>query len=133
LTYEATPQAALQLIEFLEQQQIQLDAELKKLPPQEKKAAQGPIDLLRPKVAALARRDVPPLRPQPVVPRQVQSPAQAVSQQLPMPVDAVAFEQKVRQDQERVRQQIVQMQQQITQRHEEPIHRHQLQIARLQR
>ena len=69
LAYEATPQAALQLIGFLEQQQTQLDAELKALPPQEKKAAQGPIDALRPRVAALARRDVPPPRPQPVVPR----------------------------------------------------------------
>ena len=47
LAYEAIPQAALELIGFLEQQQTQLDAELKALPPQEKKAAQGPIDALR--------------------------------------------------------------------------------------
>src|SRR5262245_31205531 len=91
LAFEATPQAALQLIEFLEQMQTQLDAELKKLPPQEKKAAQGPIDALRPRVAALSRRDVAPPQPQPVVPRQVQSPAQAVPEQLPMPLDRIAF------------------------------------------
>jgi hypothetical protein len=71
LAYEATPQAALQLIGFLEQQQTQLDAELKALPPQEQKAAQGPIDALRPRVAALPPCDVPLPRPQPVVPRQV--------------------------------------------------------------
>ena len=69
LAYEATPQAALQLIGFLEQQQTQLDAELKALPPQEKKAAQGPIDALRPRLAALSRGDAPPPQPQPVVPR----------------------------------------------------------------
>src|SRR6516225_10113763 len=51
LAYEATPQAALQLIDFLEQQQTQLEVELKALPPQEKKAAQGPIDALRQRVA----------------------------------------------------------------------------------
>jgi hypothetical protein len=68
LAYEATPAAALQLIGFLEQVQTQLDAELKALPPQEKKAAQGPIDALRPRLAALAGVEVPPLRPQPVVP-----------------------------------------------------------------
>jgi hypothetical protein len=75
LAYEATPEAALQLIGFLEQMQTQLDAELKALPPQEQKEAQGPIDALRPRVAALARCDVPPPRPQPVVPlRPLQSP-----------------------------------------------------------
>jgi hypothetical protein len=67
MAYEATPQAALQLIGFLEQMQTQLDAELKALPPQEKKAAQGPIDELRPRLAALSHADVPPPRPQPVV------------------------------------------------------------------
>ena len=68
LAHEATPEAALQLIGFLEQMQTQLDAELKALPPQEKKAAQGPVDALRPRLAALPRRDVPPPRPEPVVP-----------------------------------------------------------------
>jgi RNA binding chromodomain-containing protein len=102
LAYEATPDAALQLIGFLEQMQTQLDAELKALPPQEKKAAQGPIDALRPRVAALPRCDVPPPRPQPVVPRQVRFPAQAVPQQLPMPLDPVAFQQRVRQNQAEV-------------------------------
>ena len=102
LAYEATPQAALQLIGFLEQQQTQLDAELKALPPQEKKAAQGPIDALRPRVAALVRSDVPPPRPQPVEPPQVRFPAPAVPQQLPMPLDPVAFPQRVRQNQAEV-------------------------------
>jgi hypothetical protein len=69
LAYESTPQAALQLIEFLEQQQTELDAELKALPPKEKKAAQGPLDALRPRVAALSRSDVAPPQPQPVVPQ----------------------------------------------------------------
>ncbi|HMC65052.1 MAG TPA: Tudor-knot domain-containing protein [Gemmataceae bacterium] len=67
LAYEATPQAALQLIGFLEQQQTELDAQLKALPPKEKKAAQGPIDALRPRLAALSRSDVRPPRSQPVV------------------------------------------------------------------
>jgi hypothetical protein len=60
LAHEATPEAALQLIGFLERLQTELDAQLKALPPQEKKAAQGPIDALRPRVAALARDKVPP-------------------------------------------------------------------------
>jgi hypothetical protein len=68
LAYEATPQAAMQLIGSLEQMQTELDAELKALPPQEKKAAQGPVDALRPRVAALAGGDVPPPPPQPVAP-----------------------------------------------------------------
>jgi len=66
LAYEATPQAALQLIGFLEQQQTQLDAELKALAPQEKKEAQGLIDALRPRLAALPRGDIPPPQTQPV-------------------------------------------------------------------
>jgi RNA binding activity-knot of a chromodomain len=102
LAHEATPEAALELIGFLEDLQTQLDAELKALPPQEKEAAQGPIDALRPRVAALPRRDVPPPRPQPVVPRQVRFPAQAVPQQLPMPLEPVAFQQRVRQNQAEV-------------------------------
>ena len=68
LAYEATPEAALQMIGYLEQLQTDLDKELKALPPQEKKAAQGPIDALRPRVAALTRLDGPPPPPQPVVP-----------------------------------------------------------------
>ena len=95
LACEATPEAALQLIGFLEHLQTQLDAELKALPPEEKTAAQGPIDALRPRVAALARSDVAPPRPQPVVPPQVSFPhvsfpAQAVPQPLPMPLNPVA-------------------------------------------
>jgi hypothetical protein len=102
LADEATPEAALQMIGFLEHVQTQLDAELKALPPQEKKAAQGPIDALQPRLAALPRCDVPPPPPQPVVPRQVRLPAQAVRQQLPMPADSVAFQQRARQNQAEV-------------------------------
>jgi hypothetical protein len=68
LASEATPAAALQLIGFLEQVQTQLEAELKTLPPQEKREAQGPIDALRPRLAALAGGEVPLPRPQPVQP-----------------------------------------------------------------
>ena len=176
LAYEATPESAMQLIGFLEQVQTELDTELKALPPQEKKEAQGPIDALRPRVAALARGEVPAPRPQPVVPvrplpgsppapapvvamgaievewrgtwyaaqvLQVSGgltrihytgwdsswdewvpagrirPAGTVSapQQPPMPPDAVAFQQMVRQNQERVREQIALAQQQMMQRH----------------
>jgi len=67
LAYEATPQAALQLIDFLEQQQTQLDAEFKALAPQEKKAAEGPVDALRSRLAALPRSDAPPPQSQTVV------------------------------------------------------------------
>jgi hypothetical protein len=75
LAYEATPQSALQLIGFLEQQQTELYAQLKALPPAEKKAAQGPIDALRSRVAALPHDAVPAPQPQPVVP----APAPAVT------------------------------------------------------
>src|SRR5262249_39688935 len=111
--------------------------ELKALPPQEKKAAQGPMDALRTRVAALPHGDVPPpaFPPKapvaaPVAAPQVRFPAQPVPQQFPMPQDAVAFQQKVRQDQEMLRQQILQMQQQIVQRSQEIIQRNQLRIAR---
>jgi hypothetical protein len=74
LAYEATPQAAMQLIGFLEENQAELDAQLKALPPQEKKAAQGAIDALRPRVAALSGPDVPAPQPSPVVPAQAAAP-----------------------------------------------------------
>jgi hypothetical protein len=109
LAYEATPQAALQLIGFLEQQQTQLDAELKALPPQEQKEAQGPVDALRPRLAALPRGDVPPpaVPPNapvagPVAALQVKFPVRVVPQQLPMPLDPVAVQQRVRQNQAEV-------------------------------
>ena len=109
LADEATPEAALQTIGFLEQMQAQLDAELKALPPQEKKAAEGPVDALRPRLAALARRDVPRLRPQPVAPvaaRQVRLAAPAAPQQPALPEGQAALEQTVRQYQEAMRQQL---------------------------
>jgi hypothetical protein len=65
LAYQATPQSALQMIGYLEQVQTELDVELKALSPKEQKAAQGPMDALRPKLAALPRGDVPAPRPQP--------------------------------------------------------------------
>jgi hypothetical protein len=104
LAAEATPDAAMQMIGFLEDMQTQLDAELKTLPPQEQQAAQGPIDALRPRVAALSRGDVPPPPPQPVVPvpPQVRFPAPAVPQQQPMPLQPVAFQQRVPQNQAEV-------------------------------
>jgi hypothetical protein len=71
LACEATPQAALQLIGFLEQVQTQLDRELKALPPQEKKAAEGPVDALRPRLAALTGLNVAAARPQPLVSRPI--------------------------------------------------------------
>ena len=95
LACEATPESALQLIGFLEQEQTELDAELKALPPQEQKAVQGPMDALRPRLAALPGCEVPPPRPQPVVPPQVGFPAQAVPQPLPMPLAPVALQQRV--------------------------------------
>jgi hypothetical protein len=101
------------MIGFLEQMQSQLDAELKALPAQEKKAAQGPIDALRQRVAALAPGDVPPAPPQPVARQQMSFPAPAIPQQPSMPRDPVALQQMVRQIQDRVRQQITQAQQQM--------------------
>jgi hypothetical protein len=67
LAYSATPQAHLQLIGYLERMQTELDAELKKLAPKEQEAAQGPIDALRPRLAALPRVDAPPSQSKPVV------------------------------------------------------------------
>jgi hypothetical protein len=131
LACEATPQAALQLIGFLEQMQTQLDAELKALPPVEQKVIQGPIDALRPRLAALPRVDAPPPPAQPAVPGlalatqpqgataapvaapQVRLPAPAVAQQPPMPPDQVAIQQRVRQNQEVLRQQVMRMEQQF--------------------
>jgi hypothetical protein len=120
LACEATPEAALQLIGFLEHLQTELDAELKALPPQEQEVIKGPIDALRPKVAALPRSDVPPVAAPPKAPvteavaaPQVKFPTQAIPQQHSMPLDTVAFQQRVRQNQERVRQQIRQRQQQV--------------------
>jgi hypothetical protein len=71
LACEATPAAALQMIGFLEQMQAELDAQLKALPPPEKEAAQGPVDALRPRVAALSGSDFPPPQPPPAVPQSV--------------------------------------------------------------
>jgi hypothetical protein len=57
---QATPDAALKLIGFLEQVQTQLDAELKALPLPEQKATQDSVDALRKRVASLPRSDAPP-------------------------------------------------------------------------
>jgi len=101
LASEATPQAALQMIGFLEQMQTELDAQLKALPPEEKKAAQGPVDALRPRLDALPRVDVPPPPSQPAVPPpvppvappQVKFPAPALPQQFSMPLVPIAGKQ----------------------------------------
>jgi RNA binding activity-knot of a chromodomain len=90
LASEATPEAALQMIGFLEQMQTQLDAQLKALPPQEKKAVQGPIDALRPRVAALAGSNVAPPLPQPVAAKQVNIPTKVAPQQLSIPLNPSA-------------------------------------------
>ncbi len=81
LAGEATPEAAMQVIGFLEQFQTDLEKELKALPLQEQKAAEGSVDALRPRLAALTRGNVPPPQPQPVVPPPT---AQAVPQQPPI-------------------------------------------------
>jgi hypothetical protein len=52
----------------------------------------------------------------PMAAPQARSPAQAIPQQAPMPLDPVALKQMGRQNQERVRQQILQTQQQMMQR-----------------
>jgi hypothetical protein len=129
----ATPEAAMQLIGLLERLQTDLDAELKALPPQEKKAAQGPIDALRPRLSALPRpdrSDVPQSRAQPSVPQPATLPAQAVSQA----IDPVVFQQMVLRNQVMVRQQqIAQTQQQMMQGRPQIIQQHALQRMGLQR
>ncbi|MFL5327860.1 MAG: hypothetical protein ACJ8C4_03010 [Gemmataceae bacterium] len=57
---EATPEAALQMIGLLEQMQTALESQLKTLPPQEVKAAQGPVDALGQRMATLPRVAAPP-------------------------------------------------------------------------
>src|SRR5205085_12036285 len=66
LAYEATPEAALQMIGFLEDVQTELEAELKALPQPEQNAAQESMNVLRRRVSALPRGDAPPPRTQPV-------------------------------------------------------------------
>jgi hypothetical protein len=126
LAYEATPQAALQMIDYLQQLQTELNVELKALKPKEQKAAQGPVDALRPRLEALPRVDARAQRPQsvasktavaaapeaPVAATQVRS-AVAVPQQLPKPQDSNTIEQTVLQNQEVLRQQMMQTQQKI--------------------
>jgi hypothetical protein len=121
LAWEATPQVALQMIGFLEQQQTELDAELKALPPQEQQVIQGPIDALRPRVAAL--QPAPPVAgPVAVSPAAPVAAPVAIAQippqtvpQLPTPQNPVATQQTVLQSQETMRQQILQMQRQMMQ------------------
>jgi len=65
LASEATPAAAMQMISLLEQLQTDLEAQLKALPPQEKKIAEGPVDALETRLVALTRsnRVSPPAQP----------------------------------------------------------------------
>jgi hypothetical protein len=74
LAHEAAPEAALQLIGYLEQVQTELDVLLKALPPQEKKAAQEPVDALRSRLAALSRSESQPVVTPPTLTRQVTAP-----------------------------------------------------------
>jgi hypothetical protein len=68
LAYSATPDAAMQLIGFLEQQQTELDAELKTLPPPEKKAGEEVLAALKPRLDALPHNAATPPAAQPVAP-----------------------------------------------------------------
>jgi hypothetical protein len=93
LACEATPAAALQMIAFLEQMQTELEAQLKALPPPEKEAARGPIEALRPRVAALSGSDFPPPAvPQSVVPQPVASPQVSLSAPPVPPQPAVTLD-----------------------------------------
>jgi hypothetical protein len=65
---EANLESAMQMIGLLEQLQVELDAKLKALPPQEKKVAEGPIDALRPRLVALTRSKGSSPPPRPVAP-----------------------------------------------------------------
>jgi hypothetical protein len=124
LTQEATPAMAFELINLREHVQTELQAEQGK--------------------AAAAVRGEPPARQnaQPVAPpagpvaappaAPVIVPSRAAPQRLPVPLDAVAFQQMVRQNQERVRQQIMQTRQQNMQRQQEIMQRHLQQIMRVQ-
>jgi hypothetical protein len=69
----------------------------------------------------------------PVAAPQVRFPAQAVPQQPPMPLDPVAFQQMVLQNQEMVRQRMMQTQQEVMQRQQEILRQHQQQIMGLRR
>jgi len=109
LAYEATPQAALQLIGYLEKMQTDLDAELKALAPQEKKAVEGVVDALRPKLAALPHSDVAIGQPQQIFPRPNGVPSPAVPNQPATPTESAALMQTVQKYQETVRQQILQL------------------------
>jgi hypothetical protein len=121
LADEATPESALQVIGFLEQLQTQLDAELKALPPQEKKAAEGPVEALRPRLEALAHRNAPAPPPQAAAPAhapQVGLPAPPAPQPIVQtPSETIQQSQEiveeVRRNQELMNQQIMQLQQQM--------------------
>jgi hypothetical protein len=68
MAFEATPQAALQLIDYLEQVQTELDSELKALTPKERKAVETPVDDLRKRVAALPHGGGAPQQPKAAAP-----------------------------------------------------------------
>lgn len=106
LAYEATPEVAFQLIGFLEYLQTDLDTQLKALPPAEKKAAQGPLDALLPRLAALTRQAAPPPRPQAATPSQVRLPAPAAAPRPPTPSNSDAVQQTVRRQMQQAQRQI---------------------------
>jgi hypothetical protein len=76
LASEATPAAAMQMISLLEQLQTDLEAQLKALPPQEKKIAEGPVDALQTRLVALTRANRGSAPAQPVVPERRPQPSQ---------------------------------------------------------
>jgi hypothetical protein len=90
LAAEATPEAAMQMIGFMEQVQTELDAELKALTPTEQKAAQDSVDALRKRVEALPHSDAPPPRPLPALPQLPPVVPQLPQGLLPAPVPAAA-------------------------------------------
>jgi len=134
LAREATPAMAYELINLREQVQTELLAEqamavaaVRGEPPAKPNAQPvapmpRPVAVPRPAAPVAALQAVAPQFPMP----QVGFPAPAVAQQLPKPLDPVAFQQMVLQNQERVRQQILQTQQQVMQRRQAILQQHQL-------
>jgi hypothetical protein len=114
LAQEATPAMAFQLINLWEKFQTELQAEQAKAAapaPGAPPAKQNAPAVMPPPGAAVPQPKAPPagLAAAPVASR-VMVPLQTVLQQPPLPLDQVAFEQRVRQNQEQLRQQIRQTQ-----------------------
>jgi hypothetical protein len=124
LAQEATPAMAYELINLREQVQTALLTEQARAAGavQPVMPEPGPVAVPQPAAPVAVPQAVAPQVPMP----RVIVPAQAAPPRLPKPLDPVAFQQMVRQNQDRVRQQMVQTQQQILQRHQEIIQQHHL-------